>query len=95
MSADGMVVVIATIDSKTGDIIGNPDIISRGFVYMKDSREIIEGTRMKAKKIVQENKSHTAAEVDYIKNKLRDDIGQFLFTKTNRRPMVLPVMIKV
>ncbi len=95
MSADGMVVVIATIDSKTGDIIGNPDIISRGFVYMKESRDLIEGTRLKAKKIVQDNKSNSAVEVDHIKNRIRDEIGQFLFTKTNRRPMILPVVIKV
>ena len=95
MSADGMVVVIATIDSKTGKVMGNPDIISRGFVYMKESRDIIEGTRMKAKKIVEENNSGSATEVDHIKNKIRDEIGQFLFTKTNRRPMVLPVVIKV
>lgn len=95
MSADGMVVVIATIDSKTGDTVGNPDIISRGFVYMKESRDLIEGTRMKAKKIVQDNKSNTAIEVDHIKNRIRDEIGQFLFNKTNRRPMILPVVIKV
>lgn len=95
MSADGMVVVIATIDSKTGDIVGNPDIISRGFVYMKESRDLIEGTRTRAKKIVQDNNTNTATEVDHIKNRLRDEIGQFLFNKTNRRPMILPVVIKV
>ncbi|MCD4694335.1 ribonuclease J, partial [bacterium] len=95
MSEDGMVVVIATIDSKTGDVIGNPDIISRGFVYMKEHRELIESTRMKAKKIAQSNDSRTLAEVDHIKNRIRDEIGQFLFNKTNRRPMVLPVVNKV
>ncbi len=95
MSADGMVVVIATIDSKNGDVIGNPDIISRGFVYMKESRDLIEETRMKAKKIVQSNNSNTSVEVDHIKNRIRDEVGQFLFNKTNRRPMILPVVIKV
>ncbi len=95
MSEDGMIVVIATIDSKTGDPIGNPDIISRGFVYMKENRELIEETRMKVKKIVKNNNSKTQADVDHIKNKIRNDIGQFLFIKTKRRPMVLPVVIKV
>src|SRR6056297_418371 len=95
MSEDGMVVVIATIDSKSGNIIGNPDIISRGFVYMKENRELIESTRSRAKKLVQSHRSDTAAEVDHIKNRIRDDVGQFLFNKTNRRPMVLPVVIKV
>lgn len=95
MAGDGMIVIIATIDSKTGDIIGNPDIISRGFIYMKESRELIEKTRMRVKKIVKDKNPMTPADDDYIKNKIRNDIGQFLFTNTKRRPMVLPVVIKV
>jgi len=95
MAEDGMIVIIATIDSKTGKTIGNPDIISRGFVYMKDSRELIEATRMKVKKMVEAHDSRTSADIDYIKNRIRDEVGQFLFGKTKRRPMVLPVVIKV
>jgi ribonuclease J len=95
MAEDGMIVVIATIDSKTGDPIGNPDIISRGFVYMKENRELIEKTRMKVKKLVKDHDSRTPADNDHIKNKIRNDIGQFLFSQTKRRPMVLPVVIKV
>ena len=95
MAGDGMIVIIATIDSKTGDIIGNPDIISRGFIYMKESRDLIEKTRMRVKKIVKDKNPMTPADDDYIKNKIRNDMGQFLFTHTKRRPMVLPVVIKV
>ncbi|MDD5071247.1 MAG: ribonuclease J [Patescibacteria group bacterium] len=95
MAADGMIVVIATIDSKTGDTIGNPDIISRGFVYMKENRELIEKTRMKVKKLVKDHDRRTPANDEYIKNKIRNDISQFLFSQTKRRPMVLPVIIKV
>jgi ribonuclease J len=62
---------------------------------MKDSRELIEATRMKVKKMVESHDSRTAADVDYIKNRIRDEVGQFLFSKTKRRPMVLPVVIKV
>ena len=95
MAEDGMIVIIATIDSKTGDTIGNPDIISRGFVYMKENKELIQKTRMKVKKIVKDHNPRTPADDDYIKNKIRNDIGQFLFSQTKRRPMVLPVVIKV
>ncbi len=95
MAEDGMIVIIATIDSEHGKTIGNPDIISRGFVYMKDSRELIEATRMKVKKLVESHDSRTSADVDHIKNRIRDEVGQFLFSKTKRRPMVLPVVIKV
>ncbi len=95
MSGDGMIVIIATIDSKTGALIGNPDIISRGFIYMKENRDLIEKTRMRVKKIVKDKNPMTAADEDYIKNKVRNDLGQFLFKTTKRRPMVLPVVIKV
>jgi len=95
MAADGMIVVIATIDSKTGSLIGNPDIISRGFVHMKENRDLIEKTRQKIKAIVKDKNPMTPADDDYIKNKLRNEIGKFLFKSTKRRPMVLPVVIKV
>ncbi len=95
MSDDGMIVIIATIDAKTGTIIGNPDLISRGFVHMKENRDLIEKTRMRVKKIVKDKNPMTAADDDYLKNKIRNDIGQFLFQVTKRRPMVLPVVIKV
>jgi ribonuclease J len=95
MAEDGMIVIIATIDSATGEPIGNPDIISRGFVYMKENRELIEKTRMKVKKLVKDHDPRTPADDDYIKNKIRNDVGQFLFAQTKRRPMVLPVVIKV
>ena len=95
MAEDGMIVVIATVDTKTNDIIGNPDLISRGFVYMKENKDLIEKTRMIAKKIVKDQAGNLPLDDDYIKNKIRNDVGQFLFTQTKRRPMVLPVVIKV
>ncbi len=95
MADDGMIVVIATIDAKTGAIIGNPDLISRGFVHMKENRDLIEKTRARVKTIVKDKNPMTPADDDYIKNKIRNDIGQFLFNSTKRRPMVLPVVIRV
>ena len=95
LAADGMLVVIATIDKRTGALIGSPDIISRGFVYMKGSRKLIEETRSKVKKILVDKNPQSAADDMYLKNKIRDEIGQFLFKKTKRRPMVLPVVIEV
>jgi ribonuclease J len=95
MAEDGMLVVIATVDVKTGALIGNPDLISRGFVYMKENRDLIEKTRAIAKKIVSDHMSTATLDEDMIKNKIRNEIGQFLFTQTKRRPMVLPVIIKI
>jgi len=95
MAEDGMIVIITTVDNKTGEPIGNPDIISRGFVYMKENKELIEKTRMKVKKIVKEHDPRLPSDDDYLKNKIRNDVGQFLYANTKRRPMVLPVVIKV
>jgi ribonuclease J len=95
LSEDGMFVVIVTIDTKTGELIGNPDIISRGFVYLKESKDLIEKTRARVKHLLKDSDPRSAAFEDYIKNKIRNDIGKFLFTKTEKRPMILPVLIEV
>jgi len=96
MAEDGMFVIITTIDRQTGKVKNNPDIISRGFIYMKESKELLTEARKKVKEIV----GHTiiaGAPIDwaYVKDNLRDKIGQFLYSKTRRRPMILPVIIEV
>ncbi|MFA6096124.1 MAG: ribonuclease J [Candidatus Paceibacterota bacterium] len=96
MSKDGMFTIIVIVDSKTGKVVGTPDIISRGFIYMKGSMELINETKAKVTELV--NKKSTAEHNTnwaYVKDNIRDNIGQFLFNRTERRPMVLPVVIEV
>ena len=95
LAEDGMVVVIATVDSKTGKLVQNPDIISRGFVFLKENKELIEDLRHRVKKMVIDSDPLSWADTNFIKNKIRDYVGQFLFSKTEKRPMVLPVVIAV
>lgn len=95
LAQDGMFVVIVTLDTKTGELIGNPDIVSRGFVYLKEHKPLIEQARMRVKKLLKDSDIASPTFEDYLKNKIRNDIGQFLFTKTKKRPMVLPVLIEV
>ncbi len=96
MSQDGMFVVIAVVDSKTGKVRGEPDIISRGFVYLRESKELLDQTRKKVKEIVGQSSSPgQKTNWSYVKDNIRDKIGQFLYTKTQRRPMVLPVVIEI
>jgi len=95
MSEDGMFVVIATVSRKTGQLMGSPDIISRGFIYMKESKELVQDARNLVKKIVKDKNAKCASDPNEIKNKLRNEVGAFLFKKTKRRPMVLPVVIEV
>lgn len=96
MAKDGMFVVIVTVDSKTGQVVNSPDIISRGFIYMRESKELLFEVRQNVKKIVhQATSGQLPINQSYIKENLRDKIGQFLYNKTERRPMVLPVVIEV
>ncbi len=95
LAEDGMIVVIVQIDRQTGKLVGSPDIISRGFIFMKEHKDLIEATRQKVRDIVLDKDPKTEADSDYIKNNLRNFLGQFLFLKTERRPMILPVVIEV
>ena len=96
LSQDGIFVVIAAVDSKTGQVKGSPDIISRGFIYLKESHELLAHTRHLVKRVVEEstNKMHPI-NYTHVRDNVRERLGSFLFQKTNRRPMVLPVIIEV
>lgn len=95
MSKDGIFVVILTIDRKTGRLLNSPDIISRGFVYMRESEDLINQARNYVRKSLEKKDGTYPSNWTYIKNKIREDIGEFLYKHTQRRPMVLPVVIEV
>ncbi len=96
MSKDGMFVIIAIIDRQTGKVKNSPDIISRGFIYMRESKELLADVRKKVREIVEQTTmAGHPINWTYVKDNLRDKIGQFLYNKTERRPMVLPVVIEV
>ena len=95
LAEDGMIVVIATIDTKKGTLVQNPDLISRGFVFLKENKKLIEDLRANVRKMVTESDPATWSDTNEIKNTIREKVGQFLFQKTQKRPMVLPVVIEV
>lgn len=97
LAGDGIFVIIAIVDSKTGKIRTSPDIISRGFIYLKESQELLKEVRQKTRVIVENITVKGIHPINWVhvKDELRDKIGQFLFSKTQRRPMVLPVVIEV
>ena len=96
LAGDGMFVIIVVVDSQTGKVRGSPDIISRGFVYLRESRDLLHEARSRVRRVTEETteKMHPL-NLAYVKDKIREHIGQFLFVKTQRRPMVLPVIIEV
>lgn len=95
MASDGVFIVILTADSKKGTLLTSPDIISRGFIYMKESEDLIADVRTMIKQTYAQHIGRGAVNWEYIKKALRDDVGEFLFKKTQRRPMVIPVVIQV
>ncbi len=95
LAEEGMVVIIATLDRHNGRLLKTPDIISRGFIYLKENNDLLDGIRIKLKSLLERIPRTNQPEPDYIKGLIRDQIGQFLYTKTKRRPMILPVLIEI
>ncbi len=96
LSNDGMFVIVAVIDRQTGRVRGSPDIISRGFVYLRESKDLLAQTRRKVIEIVDKSAGHGGAvNWTYVKDEIRNKVGDFLHSKTSRRPMILPVVIEV
>lgn len=95
LAQEGMVVIIVTLDRKTGRVLKNPDIISRGFIYLKENQEMLDEMRKRIRGIVSRIPQHQNVDADYLKTLFRDQIGQFLYNKTYRRPMILPVVIEI
>jgi len=96
LAEDGMFVIVAIIDKKTGQVKGSPDIISRGFVYLRESKDLLTQTRRKVIEIVDKSAGHGGpVNWTYVKDEIRNKVGDFLHSKTSRRPMILPVVIEV
>jgi ribonuclease J len=95
MSRDGIFVVIMTVNKQTGALVTSPDIISRGFVYVRESEELIHRARAEVKKAFERRATDTPPNASYMKNKVREVLSDLLYQKTKRRPMVLPVLIEI
>lgn len=98
MAQDGIFVIIVTVDHGNGDIVTSPDIISRGFIYMRENEQLVHKARAEIKRIFAKHapdKVGPKADWGLVKQKLRDEMGEFLFAETERRPMVIPVVIEV
>ena len=96
LAQDGMVVITVVIDSKSKKIIGTVQVTSRGFIHVKENFDLVNEAKRKVEKVVKDTTSkETSIDWDMVRNQIREVLGQFLFTKTERRPMILPVVIEV
>jgi ribonuclease J len=96
LSEDGMFVIIASVNSQTGRLKKSPDIISRGFVYLRENQELLRQARNIIKKTIEDNTAGMhPINFDYLKTVLTDNVSRFLFQKTAKRPLVIPVLLGV
>lgn len=90
LAEEGLVAVVLTVDKKNGNLLTSPDIISRGFIYMRDNEEIMNGLRIELKRAVQQR--FKRIDLDRFKAELKDHVTHYLFEKTQRSPIVIPVV---
>ncbi|WP_027626452.1 ribonuclease J [Clostridium lundense] len=95
LSQDGIITIVVTIDKQAVDVIAGPDIISRGFVYMKESEELLREAKVIVKDTLDKCLSNNTFEWAVIKTRVRSDLGEFLYKKTKRKPLILPVIMEI
>jgi ribonuclease J len=95
LAKDGILMVVVSIDSTSGKLMAGPDIVSRGFVYMRQSNDLIEATKTTVRESLSNGNDQTQVDLAFVNRKIRDVTSDFLYRETRRRPMVIPVVMEV
>lgn len=95
LSQDGLIVVVLTMDSATGEVVSGPDIISRGFVYVKESENIMDEVKRTVQRELYKCEEKGIKDWSSIKSNLKDGLRDYVFAKTKRNPMILPIIMEV
>lgn len=96
LAQDGIFMIVASVNAKTGKLKKSPDIISRGFVYLRESQDLLTQTRHIIKKTVEDTtKGMNPINFDYVKANVADNVGRYLYQKTAKKPIVIPVILGV
>ncbi len=95
LSEDGLIVVVATMDSATGEVVAGPDIVSRGFVYVRESEELMSEAREVVISALGDCSDNRIREWGTIKNRVKDDLSGYIYRKTKRSPMILPILMDI
>ena len=95
LAEDGIIIVVMTIDKSTSECISGPDIISRGFVYVRESEDLMDSVRDIAADVVEQCTQGSNLNWTTLKTRVKNDVGSFLYSKTKRRPMILPIIMEV
>ncbi len=94
LAEDGLIVVVATVDGTSGLLLSGPDVVSRGFVYVRESESLMDEIKEEARHILDECCAHPRCDWMMMKTRLRDDLSRKLFQKTKRSPMILPIIME-
>ena len=95
LSEDGIIIVVATIDTQASDIISGPEIVSRGFVYAKESEPLIEQIRMISREALYHCLDKGVRDWAQLKYKMKEDLSKFIYSQTKRKPMILPIIMDI
>ena len=95
LSQDGILIVVVTMNRLSGRIISGPDIVSRGFVYVRESEQLMDDARSRVFHVLRRCREDQISDWMTIKLNIRDSLAQFLFEQTRRRPMILPIIVEV
>ncbi len=95
LSQDGIMIVVVTIDKEIGEVVAGPDIVTRGFVYVRESEELIESAKLKVREAMDICFQKNITEWALIKTQIREKLGKSLYERTGRRPMILPIIMEV
>ena len=95
LSESGLIIVTAAVDTKKARLVSGPEIVSRGFVYVKENEDLIESLRKKAAQSIQHSLAGGFQDWSKLKNDVRDDMRKFIFSKSRRSPLILPIFLDV
>ena len=95
LSQDGILIIVLTMNKETGEVVSGPDIVSRGFVYVRESEELMDEARTRVEQALDRCQDEGVIEWGTIKSNIRDALGRYLFDKTRRRPMILPIIMEI
>ena len=95
LSQDGLIVIVMTMDNQTGEIVAGPDVISRGFVYVRESENLMDDVKSFIKDEIRSLENNHIRDWTIIKSTLKDDVRDFVFDRTKRNPMILPIIMEM
>ena len=95
LAEDGLLIVVMGVDHDLGSVVSGPDIISRGFVYMREADELVEGAREAARRAIDAFGPIDSSDWNHVKNDVRESVQRYIYDAIKRNPMILPIIVEI